>query len=97
MVPYVWVELLSGSRPCSERFSQCPHVFLPPKFSISKCTSSTRIDKQGMMQLFSKYCCVIATVKCFMLFKGVSLHDSLGKEEIGIEEYSFSQSTLEQV
>ena len=25
------------------------------------------------------------------------LLDSLGKEEIGIEEYSFSQSTLEQV
>lgn len=32
-----------------------------------------------------------------MLFNRVSLRDSLGKEEIGIEEYSFSQSTLEQV
>ena len=38
-------------------------------------------------------------VEVFLLcyISKVSLLGSLGKEEIGIEEYSFSQSTLEQV
>ena len=66
----MWIEFVVGSRPCSEGFSPCSPVFLPPqKTKISKFQFNQEFEGHGFISW--RNCCVspsLNKVNLFILF-----------------------------
>jgi len=75
---YMWVEFVVGSRPCSEGFSPCSPVFLPPQKPTF--LNSNSIGNSRATGLSVKDCCVspsLNKIDLFILFEGTGRQKDL--------------------